>query len=190
MNARQAAFYRQAVSDWLLFQHLRPLQPNWVRAIQRVWCAVVGVRLVSFPVCHELHYLQMCTEKLSKAYYQTDPGTGHAAFRRLLAHLPQNPKVLAPLGFSTVASLTRWSASVKAIVDAIEDLAPAIADRKGLANPEYPWPKSAPAVAPVDHSFTAEIFNLLDAQALSPEPLFLCVIGKMVQTMQLSAWHL
>lgn len=190
MNARQAAFYRQAVSDWLVFRHLHPSMPRWLENLQRVWCAVVDVRIARFPVCHELHYLQMCTEKLSKAYYPVDLYAGHKAFRRLLTDLPQNQKALAPLGFKMLGDLTRWAGSVKPIVDAIEDLAPAIADAKGLPNPEYPWPKANPAIAPADHSFTAEIFNLLDAQALSGEPRFLRVLENMVITMQSAAWHL
>jgi hypothetical protein len=74
----------------------------------------------------------MCTEKLAKAYYRTDPRTGHAAFRRFLTDLPLNPGAVVPLGFANTAGLTRWEGSVTAIVGAIEDLAPQIADRKGL----------------------------------------------------------
>jgi hypothetical protein len=142
------------------------------------------------PVCHELHYLQMSTEKLSKAYYQRELGTGHAAFRSLLRDLPGNPKALDPLGFSTTADLTRWAGSVKPIVDAVEDLAPAIADREGLPNPEYPWPKANPTTAPVDYAFAVEVFSHLDKQEVSGEQLFLTVLDKMVRTMQVAAWHL
>jgi hypothetical protein len=190
MNPRQAAFYRQARSDWSLFCHLHPMGSRvWVK-FQKTWCGVVGVKPFSFPVCHELHYLQMCTEKLSKAYYQTDLRTGHAAFRRFLTDLPSNPNALGPLGFATTADLTKWRGSVKAIVDAIEDLAPAIADKNNLPNPEYPWPKANPTMAPVDHSFAAEVYTRLDVQAKSGLPLFLTVLGRMVDTMQFAGWHL
>lgn len=146
--------------------------------------------MVSFPVCHELHYLQMCTEKLAKAYYKTDLRTGHAAFRQFLRDVSSNPAALRPLGFTLVTDLTRWQGSVKPIVDAIEDLAPSIADAKGLPNPEYPWPKAAPTLAPVDHAFTAEVFAHLDAQAKSGAPSFLAVLDRMIATMQSARWHL
>ncbi len=190
MNARQAAFYRQARSDWSVFCQFRPDGPRWWVAVRRAWCGMVGLRPFSFPVCHELHYLQMCTEKLSKAYYKTDLRTAHAAFRRFLTDLPGNSNVLRSLGFAAVADLTRWQGSVKPIVDAIEDLAPSIADNKGLPNPEYPWPKANPTIAPVDHPFTAEMYAILKAQGKSGEPAFLTILGRMVETMQSSGWHL
>lgn len=132
----------------------------------------------------------MCTEKLAKAYYSTNYPTGHAAFRRFLTDLPINPRAVKPLHFSAVADLTRWLGSVKPITDAIEDLAPAIADNKGLPNPEYPWPKQNPTVAPADYSFGAEMYTLLDAQAQSGEPPFLIVLERMVRTMQSAPWNL
>lgn len=189
MNARQNAFYRQAVSDWTMLQHLRSVRSPWLGPMRRLWCYAVGVRL-SFPVCHEIHYLQMCTEKLAKAYFPIDLRTGHAAFRRFIADVPTNPDVLKPLGFASVAHLGRWESSVKPIVGAIEDLAPSIADNKGLPNPEYPWPKNDPTVAPADYSFTAEVYRHLDTQARSGELPFLIVLGRMVSTMQTARWHL
>jgi hypothetical protein len=132
----------------------------------------------------------MCTEKLAKAYYQTDLRSGHAAFRRYLTDLPLNTGAIAPLGFPDLARLTLWQGSVMPIVGAIEDLAPAIADRLGLPNPEYPWPRTAPVHAPRDHSFRVEVFTLLDAQAAGGQPPLLDVLGRMVETMQSGRWHL
>jgi hypothetical protein len=133
----------------------------------------------------------MCTEKLAKAYYPTAiPRSGHAAFRRFLTDLPLNPGALAPLRFANLAALTRWQGSVISIVGAIEDLAPQIADGKGLPNPEYPWPRGAEANAPVDYPFQAEVFALLDVQVRSGEPPSLGILGRMVDTMQSEAWHL
>ncbi len=189
MNARQVAFYRQARSDWSIFRHFHPRGFRWWTAVRRAWCSVAGVWVFSFPHCHELHYLQMCTEKLAKAYYRVPP-RGHAAFRRFLTDLLLNPGAVAPLGFADAAGLTRWGGSVRSIVGAIEDLAPQIADHKGLPNPEYPWPRGAETDAPADHLFQAEVYSLLDAQARSGEPPFLVVLGKMVGTMQPGGWHL
>ena len=75
------------------------------------------------------------------------------------------------------------------LIGAIEDLAPSIADRKGLPNPEYPWPRDTEANAPMDYSFHAEVYTLLDAQGSSGEPPFLTILGRMVETMQSRAWH-
>ena len=191
MNARQRAFYRQARSDWSVFRHFHPSGSRWWVTVQRVWCSVIGSRTLSFPVCHELHYLQMCTEKLAKAYYPDAlPRSGHAAFRRFLTDLPINPTTLAPLGFDDIASLTRWQGTVSLLTGAIEDLAPSLADRKGLPNPEYPWPRDAEANAPMDYPFQVEVYSLLEAQAHSGEPPFLTILGRMVDTMQSRAWHL
>jgi len=69
MNARQRAFYRQARSDWSVFCHLHPGRVRWWTIVRETCCSAVGVRPFSFPRCHQLHDLQMCTEKLAKAYY-------------------------------------------------------------------------------------------------------------------------
>ncbi len=132
----------------------------------------------------------MATEKLAKAYYQTDLRQGHAAFHRFLTDLPNNSLAVAPLGFRDRVSLSRWQGSVIPIVTAIENLAPQIADRRGLPNPEYPWPRGAEVSAPADHSFRVEIFSLLNQQTRSGEPGFLTVLDRMFATMQSSAWHL
>jgi hypothetical protein len=132
----------------------------------------------------------MCTEKLAKAYYTTATRAAHAAFRQFLRDLPSNAAAVAPLGFADLAGLTRWEGSVSSIVGAIEDLAPAIADRKALPNPEYPWPRNAERNAPADYKFQVEVYSLLEVQARSGEPLFLTILGRMVSTMQSAAWHL
>jgi hypothetical protein len=90
----------------------------------------------------------MCTEKLAKAYYKTDLGKGHKAFRRFMTDLPSNPAAIAPLGFGDLAALTRWQLSAARVADALEDLAPAVADGKNLPNPEYPGRKMRPQPRP------------------------------------------
>lgn len=60
MNEKQRLYLVQAQSDWNVYQFLK-----------------------SQPICHRLHYFQMCTEKLAKAYFWKNPGAGnlgHAAF--------------------------------------------------------------------------------------------------------------
>ena len=63
MNEQQRLFFVQAAADYELFQSLRK---------------------VGKYRCHAFHYLQMATEKLSKAYFWKAgfPGKGHAMFRR------------------------------------------------------------------------------------------------------------
>lgn len=90
-----------------------------------------------------------------------------------------------------VAADVLWcDGSSRNIVGAIEDLAPSIADKKGLPNPEYPWPRGAETSAPADYQFNTEICSLLDAQARSGEPAFLTVLERMLRTIQSAAWHL
>ena len=48
------AFAAQGRSDWLVYKHLS------------------GLLEPSFPRCHALHYLQMATEKIAKAYRVRD----------------------------------------------------------------------------------------------------------------------
>lgn len=190
MNARQAAFFRQARSDWSAYRAVQFRPHDWNYMLRKVWCGVVGIRLESLAVCHELHYLQMCSEKLAKAYFPTDPRTGHAAFRSFMRDLLTNARAIMPLGFASTAELTRWGHSVRYVVGAIEDLAPAIADKKNLPNPEYPWPKPNPTTAPADYPFTTEVYVHLNAQQRSGEPPFLRVLGRMIETMQTYQWHL
>jgi len=124
--------------------HLPPLSSarlSLVAAVRHAWCSVAGVWAFSFPSCHELHYLQMCSEKLAKAYYRVPP-RGHAAFIRFLTDLPVNPGAVTQLGFANLAGLTRWEGSVRLIVGAIEDLAaPAGTMRSERVNPR-PLPLS------------------------------------------------
>ena len=124
MNMRQTAFYRQACSDWSVFRHFHPTTTGWRKKIQIWWCSLARVRPFSFPPCHELHYLQMCTEKLAKAYYPAAlPRSSHASFRRFLTDLPANSTAVVSLGFANTAALTLRQGSVTGIVGAIEDLA-------------------------------------------------------------------
>src|SRR5207253_2127039 len=77
VDPRQLAFFRQAQSDWTVFRLFHPSGWRWWRAFRNTWRSLVGVRPFSFP----LHYLQMCTEKLAKAYYAVPPARmGHNAF--------------------------------------------------------------------------------------------------------------
>ena len=188
MNTRQQAFFRQALSDWDMYRGLAGAHASmgdkalaWLRRKLRLrpsprdWQAK--------PVCHRLHYLQMATEKLAKAYFTTLPKK-HLGLMKLLAALATNARAVTPLGFASLADLDAWVTSVAAVGDAVERLAPALAGAG--PNAEYPWPPKAEITAPVDHPFQVEFFARLAAQAASGRPPFLDIVERMTAT--LGSW--
>jgi len=109
--------------------------------------------------CHQLHYLQMATEKLAKAYFWrsgTSPPRTHAGsvqFMRALGgiQLSQRARVINALGFGTWPEFRTWIRRTVPMIYELERLAPALA--QDGPNPEYPWPHTAPADNPVRHQF-------------------------------------
>jgi hypothetical protein len=133
MNEKQRLYLVQARSDWQVYRLLKS-QPN----------------------CHRLHYFQMCTEKLAKAYFWKSPGAGnlgHAAFVKFVRAMATRPKVASKLGFDNTVSFGEWIKDVSDLAYELERLAPALAGDG--PNPEYPWPRHNPAHAPVEHDFQA-----------------------------------
>lgn len=138
MNDAQRLWWLQAQADWALFDHLRL---NW--AVE----------------CQLLHYLQMATEKLSKAYFWRSgktPPKSHIGFVRFLKALLDRPRVeltriATVLGFRRPEDLERWVVNTQNLAYALQNMAPAEA-RDG-PNPEYPWPHENPAQSPVDFTF-------------------------------------
>jgi hypothetical protein len=188
MTVQQLAFFRQAASDWEVFLYLRQATPAGTR---RWSIGTAGIRIPRLPVCHELHYLQMCTEKLAKAYFDDSrPKSSHAVFRNMFKSLRTNSRAILPLNFPSVVEFVQWIVAVQPIVDGLEDLAPSIADKLSRANPEYPYPKDDPINAPADHTFVAEMYAHLVAHEHSGQPFFLTVLDRMLGTMRADAWHL
>jgi hypothetical protein len=156
MNPQQAAFLRQARSDWEMFQLFRQRQ----------------------PVCHQLHFLQMATEKLAKAYLwgtRTPPRIAHASlvqFLRLVAH---KGDVSAALEFHDQRNFHAWISSTIPLAAQVENLAPQLAGEG--PNPEYPFPRTKPTIAPIDHDFSL-------AQDLSKHKgkTFIHSIGRLLET--------
>jgi hypothetical protein len=108
----------------------------------------------NLPPCHALHYLQMATELLGKAHaWKHGPlANTHRAFVSFLRSLSSNRKAQKQLGFR--GQNEHWEHTIRKSVPlaaAIEDLAPALA--LDGPNPEYPWPRAAPQVAPAEHDF-------------------------------------
>jgi hypothetical protein len=138
MDSRQKVWWEQASSDIHLFEKLL---------------------LLGVAQCHLLHYLQMATEKLSKAYFWRSgkvPPKTHTGFVRFLkALLNRRPseleRIAKSLGFGRSQDLEKWVAAIQPLAYALQNVAPAEAING--PNAEYPWPHETPAQAPVNYEF-------------------------------------
>jgi hypothetical protein len=106
------------------------------------------------PLCHQLHYLQMTTEKLAKGF-STLPGGPqppkvHRAFVTLLRSAKGNRQLRQACNCGP-GQIEAYIASLLPLARLIEDLAPANANDG--PNPEYPWREPAGVVAPAVYSF-------------------------------------
>jgi hypothetical protein len=134
MTEYQRLFLVQARADLVVFELLRR-QPD-------------------LPACHALHYLQMATELLGKAYAWKHGrrANTHRAFVGFLRNLSTNRMAQKQLGFE--GRNENWEHLIRKSVllaKRIENLAPALA--LDAPNPEYPWPRDAPEDAPAEHRF-------------------------------------
>ncbi len=139
-----------------------------MNSYQRLWfeqtlsdhSVLILLRKQDAAPCHQLHYLQMVTEKLGKAYFWrtgSPPPVSHVSFVRFLQLLDDRPRVevdrIAKLfGFSKAILLEAWIQNVSPLAHSLERLAPALAGING-PNPEYPWPQNAPTHAPASFNF-------------------------------------
>jgi hypothetical protein len=139
MNKAQELWWKQAHSDWRAYQVLR--------------------KTGGVDSCHELHFLQMAAEKISKAYLLRtfQPKRSHAGFGKFLRLLIQSSnsgnlqRIARIHQFNYIQSFEQWIHSVRPLADDLEKLAPALA--KDGPNPEYPWPHDAPKEAPALYHF-------------------------------------
>lgn len=110
-------------------------------------------------VCHQLHYLQMVTEKLSKTYFwrsSTFPSRSHAGLVKLLrawgsVERGRRQRLADALLFGRFRNLRLWVHASLPLAYEMERLAPALAGDG--PNPEYPWPTAAPQFAPATFEF-------------------------------------
>ena len=138
MNDAQELWWRQARSDHAVF---------------------VQLRRAGGHECHLLHYLQMATEKLSKAYLWRSrhaPPRSHTGFVRFLRALldrrdSELDRIAIVLGFGRRDALYDWVRSVQTLAYSLQNIAPAEAGNG--PNPEYPWPHEAPVHCPIGHTF-------------------------------------
>jgi hypothetical protein len=138
MNDAQTLWWTQAKSELALF---------------------IQLRRVGAHECHLLHYLQMATEKISKAYLWRSghaPPKSHTGFVRFLKALLDRRAaelewIARTLGFGRPEDLDKWVSSVQILAYSLQNIAPAEA-RNG-PNPEYPWPHEAPVHCPSGNEF-------------------------------------
>lgn len=133
------AYFQQACSDWVIF-----LEFNQRRDI---------------PRAQALHYLQMATEKLAKAYRLRDTLTNleailtsHVGFPEFFNTFLRSPAMHREFR-KRAAQLRRIQRDCGLLARAVEQLAPAV-DRVGHpANTEYPWADGDTIVVPIDYTF-------------------------------------
>lgn len=127
---------------------------------------------------HVLHYLQMATEKLAKAYRFRDTGakeeelrSSHVGFERFLRLFLGSAEVVRRYAGRN-AQYLRVRKECCHIARAIEQLTPSVDAETNPANTEHPWADGERVVAPVDHAFSHA-----DLSTLPGGRLFLRVVG-------------
>lgn len=145
------AFLRQAESDLCMYDLL------------------VARDRTEVPECHPLHYLQMASEKLAKAYlFRMEPGAklhDHRTFTVLHGYL-KRPEVAELLGYDDADFdvFRAWWERARDLFESIEQTCPSgyprtwpKDKRSQWRNVEYPWRGDTDGVEthtpPVDHDF-------------------------------------
>jgi hypothetical protein len=139
-----------------------------MNAYQRLWweqtrsdhSVLLLLRRRGASPCHQLHYLQMVTEKLGKAYFWRTgrpPRKSHVSLVRFLQAIDDRPdpdltRIALLFGFGRARDFEDWIPKITPLAYDLERLAPALAGDSG-PNPEYPWPRTAPVHAPVTFEF-------------------------------------
>lgn len=109
--------------------------------------------------CQQLHFLQMTTEKLAKAYFWrsgSPPLRSHAGFVQFMRQIGSVRKeersgIAAAFNFGRFRDFQQWINTTLPIAYDLQRLAPALAHDG--PNPEYPWPQEAPTETPVRYEF-------------------------------------
>jgi hypothetical protein len=136
-------------------------QERWWQQARSDHAVLLLLRRQGVAPCHQLHYLQMVTEKLGKAYFWrsgTAPPRSHASFVQFMRFLggvraPDRRKIADLFDFRRFEDLQRWLRAVMPLAYALERLAPTLA--QDGPNPEYPWPQVAPEYVPATFQFDA-----------------------------------
>lgn len=106
------------------------------------------------PLCHQLHYLQMASEKLAKAYLcdpvNKRPPQVHDVLVRFLRKA-RSRREFVRASRMTQAQFRSFVDGLLPLADAIEKLAPAGGPDK--PNAEYPWQAAGSVVCPLDYTY-------------------------------------
>jgi hypothetical protein len=130
LNTPQQLFLDQARFDYEIYAHLK--RQN---------------------ICHRLHYLQMCTEKLAKTHFWrhgNPPKKEHFVFVQFLRDLDSDADFHKMFGYVDRSRFDLQKASIVGLAQRLQDLAPA---KNNGPNPEYPWPPNMPTSSPLRYSF-------------------------------------
>lgn len=140
---------------------MNPQQRLWFEQTASDHSVLLLLRQEGAAPCHQLHYLQMVTEKLGKAYFWrsgSQPPKSHVSFVRFLQALNDHrsrgeaDRIANVLGFHKKTALKTWIQTISPLAHDLQKLAPALAGDHG-PNPEYPWPGTAPIYAPSSFRF-------------------------------------
>lgn len=139
---------------------MTPEQALWWEQARSDHGVLVLLRRHGAAPCHQLHYLQMVTEKLGKAYFWrkgVPPAKSHAYFVRFLRALASRSgndrqRIAESFGFGRADDFENWIPTITPLAYDVERLSPDFAGDNG-PNPEYPWPRLAPAHAPASFRF-------------------------------------
>lgn len=145
-------------------------QRLWLEQTRSDHSILLMLRRAGANPCHQLHYLQMVTEKLAKTFLwgtAHPPKKSHASFVRFLQALdnqrePHRTRVAQLFGFRRAKDFEHWIPTITPIAHELERLAPSLAGDNG-PNPEYPWPVQKPTKAPCLFQF--EIWSELTESA-------------------------
>jgi hypothetical protein len=134
---------------------------------QRLWwtqaksdhAAFVVLRRAGVHECQMLHYLQMASEKLAKAYlWRTElpPPRSHVGLMRFLRALLSRSsadlrRIARVFDFARPRDMEAWVRQIQPLAYDLQNLAPAEANDG--PNPEYPWPHDAPISCPAEYTF-------------------------------------
>lgn len=131
MDAEQGLYLTQARSDFRALKALEGSDP-----------------------CHRIHYLQMATEKLAKAFFWragSPVKKRHDFFVRFVQVIGNRADVGRAIGIKPSGFWRSYAAGVLPVAQAIESMAPSEAGDG--PNAEYPWPREAPEHAPATFDF-------------------------------------
>jgi hypothetical protein len=104
--------------------------------------------------CHRLHYLQMCTEKLAKAYMWrrgVSPGLKHDKFEPFVRALALRRDFHEMFGYRDPRRFNLRKDSIFSLALRLQNLARGGGNNG--PNPEYPWPPNMPTAGPLSYTF-------------------------------------